>query len=246
MPTKPEILSESLKSAVKETSVPALMLLKVIKNYHDAISAHKRDMTTNQAILRASKKEHEAHEAHIKRHEEMLAEYDAHLKRLSEVDWTGAPGAPGEPGAPGLPGETPDTESIISEVISRLPVLEPGKNGDPGKDADPEKVVRLVIEVLQKEKSLDISHIKGAQEFIKNGITYKTEELMHGGGVKSYDISNQIGSNVTTFTLPAMSAPANWKIYLDGARSRMPGDYTIAGSVLTTTFPPTTSIICDL
>lgn len=70
------------------------------------------------------------------------------------------------------------------------PAGKDGKDGRDGKDADlvsidEEKIAELVIDTVKKNQLLDTSHIKGLQSFIKDGISYKVEELMHGGGGSS-------------------------------------------------------------
>lgn len=68
-----------------------------------------------------------------------------------------------------------------------------GKDGKDGQDSNPEDVINL----LKKDKSLDISHLRNSEQitgaigklktiqddgFLFNGKKYKIEELMHGGG----------------------------------------------------------------
>lgn len=242
MPSKPEILSESLKSAVKETSVPALMLLKVIKNYHDAISAHKRDMTTNQAILRASKKDREEHQRHIKEHDAQIGAYNAELERSRTI----AKGDPGEPGAPGLPGadgQDADEQRIIESILSRIPLPKDGDPGAPGKDAviDEKAFMNRLLGRIKNEQLLDLSHIKGAQGFIKDGVNYKFEELMHGGsgtGSTINFVNNEIISGSgTSWTLANTPVVGSVQLYGNG-QYLTPGvgnDYQIVASAITTT-----------
>lgn len=59
-----------------------------------------------------------------------------------------------------------------------------GETGESGKDAilDEKVLFETFIKKMRKEQSLDISNIKNASSFMKDGIRYKVEELMHGAG----------------------------------------------------------------
>jgi hypothetical protein len=179
MPSKQEFLQEALKSAVKGTAVPALMLLKVIKNYHDSISAHKREMTTNQAILRASKKERDEHQRHIKEHDAQIGAYHQELERSRTI----AKGEKGDQGIQGIIGPMGPAGIDGNHGIDGRH----GIDGNHGKDAviDEKAFMNRLLGRIKNEQLLDLSHIKGAQGFIKDGVKYKFEELMHGGGGKS-------------------------------------------------------------
>lgn len=107
-------------------------------------------------------------------------------------------------------GKTP-TEEQLRDLI--LPLIPPPKQGDPGipgKDAefDEEELFKRFIDKIKKGQLLDISNIRNASTFMKDGIRYKIEELMHGAGtsgttttintVTQYNLSTktQVGSNV--------------------------------------------------
>lgn len=95
----------------------------------------------------------------------------------------------------------------------------PGKDGKnaeglPGKDGivDEKKIIESLLTFIKREQVLDLSHIKGATGFIKNGIEYKFEELMHGGGSskggstpKSADLSLQCNGSNLIFTIPTFT-----------------------------------------
>ncbi len=242
-PTKQEFLGEALKSAVKGTAVPALMLLKVIKNYHDTIAAHKREMTTNQAILRASKKEREEHQRHIKEHDAQIDAYNTELERSRTIA-KGEPGLPGEPGTPGIDGQNADEQRIIEAILTRIPAPKNGDPGAPGKDAqlDEKAFMNRLLGRIKNEQLLDLSHIKGAQGFIKDGVSYKFEELMHGAGSKGGSSGTQVYNEIvsgsgTTFTLAFTPTTGTVVVYGNGQRLT-PGasnDYTISGAIITTT-----------
>jgi len=95
----------------------------------------------------------------------------------------------------GEDGHTP-TKAELRALIA--PLIPPPIKGDPGKDAAPihkteiikqeltvnEELVKTIIGIMKKlpEKDrLEISNLRNANSFVKDGIKYKVEELMHGG-----------------------------------------------------------------
>ena len=98
-----------------------------------------------------------------------------------------------------------------------------------------------MLEKLKKEQILDLTHIKGAQTFIKDGIKYRVEELMHGGSKSSggtgYTVetpSGTIDGTNVTFTVTAVPV----YIISDGATYFANNGYTILGLTLTLTSAP--------
>lgn len=105
---------------------------------------------------------------------------------------TGEQGPQGIQGLTGPQGEKGDSivgprgERGAAIIGARGPRGEKGESlvGPKGEDAviDEKKLFALFIKRIQKEQLLDISHIKNASSFMKDGIKYKIEELMHGAG----------------------------------------------------------------
>lgn len=134
----------------------------------------------------------------------------------------GDPGDRGEPGTDGRDGKDGkdgrDGESIAGPrgprgekgetvVGPQGPQGEVGPQGLDGKEAllDEEKFMKDLVEYIKKYKPLDISHIRNASSFMKDGIRYKIEELMHGGGSSSSTSTNV----VTQYSLTATSSGAD-------------------------------------
>ena len=138
------------------------------------------------------------------------------------VDWTEITGAQGRPGYvpvkgidyfDGEDGKTPTKAELLALIKPLIPEPIPGKIGPPGEPIDKQEIIDLLIEKIKKEQPIDISHIRNASSFMKDGIKYKIEELMHGGStpstatvVATEDISAQFDGLATTFTLPAYSS----------------------------------------
>ncbi len=83
-----------------------------------------------------------------------------------------------------------------------------GKDGRDGKELDISGLFDTFVERLQKEKLLDVSHLRNAESFLFNGRRYKTEELMHGSGTSSTSSSlhtetptGTVDDSNTTFTV---------------------------------------------
>lgn len=138
--------------------------------------------------------------------------------------------------------------------------IKDGKDGRDGKDINEDAVVARVVEILKqhlpsideeavferflekmrKEKSLDVSHLRNAEQFIFAGTKYKTSELMHGGSsaTTTTSVYNEVvsGSGII-FTLVHIPVSGTVVVYGNGQRLT-PGagnDYTISGAIITTT-----------
>jgi hypothetical protein len=97
------------------------------------------------------------------------------------------------------------------------------------------------VKYIKKKKILTSNDISGLQTFSKDGINYRFEELMHGGGgssggsiTYSKDISSQCDGNNKVFTVPANA----YFISLTGSDSpiiyRPLVDYTGSGTTTLT------------
>ena len=77
-------------------------------------------------------------------------------------------------GEDGEDGKDADEEEIISKVLHLIPLP---------KDAefDKEELFKEFITLIRKDKLIDVTHVKGIQGWIKDGVKYRFEELMHGG-----------------------------------------------------------------
>jgi len=134
------------------------------------------------------------------------------------------PGSPGIDGKDFVPTEqdlqkiankvrVPVAEKVIekTEVIKEQPIVTEKLIE---KDIDEEKLFNEFVKFLKKKKPLSTQDINGMQGFSKDGINYRFEELMHGGGSSSgtvsltysVDLSGQVDSVNKVFTVPANDA----------------------------------------
>lgn len=238
-----DVIEKGVKELLKEAQVPQHVHLRVVQKLREALDDHKADTAEYKDIYKQHKEDMAAHEERDRQHEEQIIAYTEELVRAKAHDWTGPEGKPGKNA------QEVDIPALIQQIIALIPPSKDGidgRNGKDGKDGetpDEEKLVEKLITRVQKGDVIHINHVRGAAAFIKDGVKYRTEELMHGGGVKEYVPTGTIDGVNLTFTLPFASS--NWKVYADGARQRATKDYTIAGTTLTFTFAPTTTVICD-
>lgn len=201
---KHEILERGVKSLLDEAQVPMREHFKVLRALKSAMDAHGASNKAHEGVMEEHKKFSKdveenitRHEGHMQKHERQISEWDKVSQQLQTLA-KGDIGEKGDQGEPGVDGESPDMDSIVDSVLQKIPVPQDGKDG---KDAelDQDALVKSVVAELQKSKALDLTHIKGAQKFIKDGVAYKVEELMHGGG----------GSKGGTFSIQVPTGTVN-------------------------------------
>lgn len=98
-----------------------------------------------------------------------------------------------------------DEEAIVQSVLDKIPPYLPGKDAVVNED----EIIKSLLKTLKKKRILDVSYIKGLEGFSKDGINYRFEELMHGGGgtsagsiTYSVDLSSQCDGVNKVFTVP--------------------------------------------
>lgn len=235
-------IQKGFAQLLDEGKVPQREHIKVLTALANRTAAHNKDVQEYRDI--------------ISRNEFILDSYKREVERLHTL-----PHIKGETGAAG---RDADENRIIARVLTQLPVVENGrdadedkifravlanlpkfKNGVDGKDAvvDEEKLIHRLISRLQSEKLLDISHIKNAQSFIKNGIRYNIEELMHGGGSSSGSTTpliptGTVNSTNAVFGVTARpsSVVSDGITYFDGA------GYSYSSLSITLDIPPSSYI----
>lgn len=246
---KHQILERGVKSLLDEAKVPMrehFKILKVLKervDAHDASNAaHEKVLEGHKAFIKTAEDTANRHESHMENHERQIADWDSKVASVISRDWTGEQGEMGPPGNDGMDGETPDLDLIVQAVLNKIPTPKDGENG---KDAEIEedRIITLLIKKIQKDKPLDLTHIKGAQKFVKDGISYKFEELMHGGGG-----TNGTGGGGQIFVQTPVGAidgvnrayttthPIGIVVGLDyNGEAIHPSEYTVSGSGFTMT-----------
>lgn len=182
---KRQIIEKGVKQLLDEAKVPLRAHLKVVKELKLALDRHKKDQSDWKGVLDQHEKGLKTHAELSDKHVEQVNALGSEIQRLSERDWTGPQG---ESGQDGNDAKEVDIEGLASLVLSRIPPAKDGIDGNHGKDGITHPVdalVEAVVARVQKGDVLHISHVKGASGFIKDGIRYRFEELMHGSGKSS-------------------------------------------------------------
>lgn len=177
-------LKDALKEILDDAKVPMRLHLQVlealgerVKQHEDTLEQHKTEREQSLALV-------DKHISHIDTlgtsHETERAGWEEvknHLLSIEHLE-----------GKPGKDANPVDEESLMNSIFDRVVPLIPepvkGDPGEPGKDAkvDIDKIIKTLVQKLQTERILDLTHIKGAQGFVKDGVKYRFEELMHGSG----------------------------------------------------------------
>lgn len=206
---------------LKETPVPLHVHLSVIKKLKETVEEYKQSLHEIQSFhLKAS----EERKMQKQEHDAFIAKYEALLEELASTDWTGQPG------------KDADEEKIIKSVLAQIVIPEP----QPGKDAviDEESLAKQMLDYIKKEGLLDLTHIKDAQRFIKDGVSYRVEELMHGSGSRGGSAtiytetpSGLINGSNRTYTV-AHTITTVIGMWINGEFIH-PGEYTVSGAGFT-------------
>lgn len=131
-----------------------------------------------------------------------------------------------------------DGRTPSSDEVTRLlqPLIPEPRDGSP----DTAKQVRDKLEALKDDDRLDVSSIKGLEEYVKKNasgeIKYVPTASSGGGIVKAYDLSGSLNGVTKTFALPAF-----WRVISVHLSSfpnimRPTVDYTTDASAMSITF----------
>ena len=207
---KMKIVQEGVKKILEEAQVPQHVHMKVLKALSAEFKKGSAERAKHEEQIGIHQKQIEEHTKAQREHVRQIDEWDGKVNDWMTKDWTGPEGPVGV-GIPGPQGEKGDMPTVDINEIARVAALlvpqpKDGEKGESGKDAEVEKVYTYIIERITKEKPLDISHVRNAQGFIKDGIKYRFEELMKGGGSTSSSgisiitITGTIDDSNTSFT----------------------------------------------
>lgn len=178
-------MQKGFTQVLDEAKVPQREHLAIIKVLAERISAHKKDIGTYQADLLRHQSVDAEHAKHMTAHLRQIAEWDSKVRAVVSKDWTGAEGKKGDKGEPGNDAPLVNEDAIVGRIMSSITLPKDGKDGADAESLDEEVLMSRLLEKIKTEKLLDMSHIRGAQSFIKDGVRYRFEELMHGGGSKA-------------------------------------------------------------
>lgn len=184
---KQTMMQESVTKLMASYKVPAWQLLQALK-------LHKEEMQSHQKTKSQLDSEREQHTKQIAQYEEKLSGHQDTLTKWQDA----ADHLLSIEHLKGDPGQSVEMQDVVDAVLPHLPrpeaidqqgivrqVLEliPEKTPEPVEDTlDREALFKEFVSRIQKERLIDVSHIKNAESFIFNGKKYKIEELMRGAG----------------------------------------------------------------
>lgn len=231
---KQNVLQKALGDVLENAKVPLKHHLSVVKKLEETVEQGKKDREQHQKMLLIHAKELSQAHAHAdslatfieqqkKAHDNQIAGYEEELERHKQLK-QGEPGYTPQRGVDYFDAQAPSVDEIVARVVPLIP--EPLK-GDKGKDAelDKDSFITEVVNYIRKNKSLDMSHIRNGQSFVKDGIRYKFEELMKGGGSTggggAFTVLPATGtindSNKTfSFTSTPTAVAVNGAVYING------------------------------
>lgn len=197
---KYKIVTEGVKNLLEEAKVPLKYHLKVVEALHKAFADHKKDREAHIATLSKVQTHLQGQATERELFKKSLTNYDLEVKRLHTLPHIkGERGEAGKPGADGIArhgkdGISPKVEDVVRAMLPYIPKPREGRDGKNAPGMEMDKIVEAVVKSLQQGDKLHISHVKGASGFIKDGIRYRYEELMHGGG-------SSTGGGITLITV---------------------------------------------
>lgn len=237
---KYNLVSKGVKALLEEAKVPLKLHLKVAQELRTAFDNHTKDRAGFTETLRQAV-------AHLQEQKIERSRFNSTLSRMQQLPHlkgekgdrgsAGVNGSNGADGTDGKDGVSPNLQTIVRALVPYLPKPKDGKDG---KNFELKDAVEAVLKELQKGDKLHISHVKGAAAFMKDGIRYRFEELMHGAGnngrvTRSYDLSSQCDGLNKTFTIPSFSSIITL-IATDAPIIYRPTvDFTATGTTLTLT-----------
>lgn len=204
--SRKELLYELIGKVMTEANVPYKVHMAVVDELHRVINAHRTDMQKWQAVI----------DSHIvakgdKGDSPSPEELTGLIGPLIPAPVHGKDYVLTEADKRDIAGQVdvPVVEKVIerTKVIKEQPVVTEKLIE---KDIDQEKLVEDLLRIIKKKRLLDSTYIKGLEGFSRDGINYRFEELMHGGGgtgggsiTYAVDLSAQCNGVNKVFTVPA-------------------------------------------
>lgn len=190
---KREIIEKGIKAILEESSIPQRIHLKMVQTLKDQVSGYQKELEEASN----SRTEHESllseHASSFndfsERVNSLVSSLEQEVQRLTAIDHLkGDDGKSVEINdvlphlIPHLPqAEKVDHKKIVMDVLDMMPIPEKEET----QELDTEALFEEFVTRIQKERLIDVSHIKNAESFIFNGTKYKIEELMRGAGGSS-------------------------------------------------------------
>lgn len=244
---KRHVMAKAVETVLDTAKVPMRYHLKVVEKLHKALQTNEKQTKDHENTINSLHQHYQGelnglgeqvagHASTMDQiyadHTTTLQQYQAEIEHLKTLQ-------KGEDGLPGQDAVPVDEEALVSRVLSKVPAPEKGDKGDAGDTLALDDIITAVVKRIQKGDVLHINNVKGAGAFIKDGIRYRFEELMHGGGSSSggsftgsQEKSTTIPNGVlTSFAFTHTPKVITW----NGAVQTLTDDYTISGNSITFT-----------
>lgn len=251
---KRQIIEKGVKQILEEAQVPMRYHMKVVEKLHKALKTNEKQAKTHKEEIGSIHKHYQGelkglgeqvagHATNIKdtldstveridaEHAKVVDEFRQEIERLKAIQ-------EGKPGQPGKDAPPIDEEGLISRLLSKVPAPEKGDKGDTGDALALDDVITAVVKRIQKGDVLHINNVKGAGAFIKDGIKYRFEELMHGSGSSSGSLSGtqEKSTTIPNGILTSFAFAHTPKVIVwNGAVQTKTDDYTVSGNSITFT-----------
>lgn len=193
---KRQIIEKGVKQLLEEAQIPARHHLKVVKRLHKALQDNEKQQKTHEETVQSIHAHYQGeleglgkrvieHEQRIggihTGHIEAVQGYQQEIEHLKSL----VRGEDGNDGQDGQDAPPVDVEALASKVLSMVPMPEKGDKGEKGDMMPLDDVITAVVKRIQKGDVIHVNNVKGAGAFIKDGIRYRFDELMHGSGSSS-------------------------------------------------------------
>lgn len=232
---KHQIVQKGVEKLLDDEKVPFRYFTQVVAALHKSWKSHKADLDTHKTFQDA--------------HARQIQDWDLAAKHLQslphikgEVGQSGRAGIDGKNGKDGADGIAPSIKEIVDAVRPLIRMPKDGKNGA-NAAFDEDKFIEKMINKLRTDKPLDISHIRNAQTFIKDGVRYKVEELMRGasGGSSSSTPLTPTGTvNGVNQVFGVTSSPSS--VVSDGITYFLGAGYSYSTGNITLDVPPSSYV----
>lgn len=183
-PLRQKIIQKGVESLLREAKVPQRIHLQVVEQLAKSLKAHRAEMAAHEETVARHKNQLDSSDKIMRQHQNQLDQWDSAIKEFLGKDWTGPQG---ETPVEGVhyrrpkDGVSPDVHEVarIAASLIKLPEI-PETVEVP--ELDKEALYKEFVARIQKERVIDVSHIRNAESFLFNGKKIKFEELMHGAG----------------------------------------------------------------
>lgn len=276
---KKEVVTTAIERLLEKHNVPASQLLAALKKLESVIAeyhtlaatsagehdAHVQQMSEFGDTLERFSLMIDAHEENASQYMDLAHQMEGilkdhatqqqeHTERLAHFDETVTRILALTPkkGDPGKDAPAIDTTAIVTAVIEALRQdAPPQEEHESAPELDKDILFKEFIARIQKEKSIDVSHIRNGDSFLFNKTRYKFSELMSGHGSSTGTSGTQVFNEVVSGSAKAWALAhtpqtGTLRLFANGQRLTPTVDYTLTGAnIVTVTSWASGTLIAD-